>query len=273
MLAEEESIYNLIPKEYVAPPKPAMHRSRFNGSTLPPTGSTFGTHTTSKPGICNLGGDYEEPAGGAHEFRKPGATFGVPKGSLKPNSSTFLRKSPNQTSPQRETIRSDGGRIKEPRKPAVPTRDEKPLMGLATSKNFVTSNAVENILTAAKKPLDNTKQFTKKVDYGRTPEYLQKIKADINDEYEFIRKMQEAEEEQKRSTVRVLTDEERDALLQGLKAQWEKINSQYQLITHVVTLDTIGKVRRKEQYEQTLAQIEKDIERINKKYIFVDTTQ
>jgi hypothetical protein len=38
---EEESIYNLIPKEYVPPPKPKMHKSKYPHDT-PPTASTFG---------------------------------------------------------------------------------------------------------------------------------------------------------------------------------------------------------------------------------------
>ena len=32
------------------------------------------------------------------------------------------------------------------RRPAVPRKDEKPLMGLQSKKNFITSNAVENIM-------------------------------------------------------------------------------------------------------------------------------
>ena len=37
--------------------------------------------------------------------------------------------------------------VKSP-KPAVPKRDDKPVMGLKTTKNFVVSNAVENILSS-----------------------------------------------------------------------------------------------------------------------------
>ena len=36
----EESIYNLIPKEYVPPPKSKKYRSKHN-PMKPPTGSTF----------------------------------------------------------------------------------------------------------------------------------------------------------------------------------------------------------------------------------------
>jgi len=36
----EESIYSLIPKEYVPPPKPKRYRSKFPAETTP-TASTF----------------------------------------------------------------------------------------------------------------------------------------------------------------------------------------------------------------------------------------
>ncbi len=49
---EEESIYNLIPKEYVPPAKDGQYRSKFPGS-LAPTGSTFINHTTSRPNVKN----------------------------------------------------------------------------------------------------------------------------------------------------------------------------------------------------------------------------
>jgi len=50
---EEESIYNLIPKEYVPPPKETRYKSKFP-PTLPPTGSTFINHTTSRPNVFFL---------------------------------------------------------------------------------------------------------------------------------------------------------------------------------------------------------------------------
>ena len=43
-----ESIYNIIPKEYVPPPKEPRYKSKYPPN-IPPTGSTFGNHTTSKP--------------------------------------------------------------------------------------------------------------------------------------------------------------------------------------------------------------------------------
>lgn len=47
---QEESIYNIIPKEYVPPTKGPLYRSKY-AANIPPTGSTFGHMTTSKPGV------------------------------------------------------------------------------------------------------------------------------------------------------------------------------------------------------------------------------
>ena len=46
----EESIYNIIPKEYRPEPKPPLYRSKYPPN-IPPTGSTFCHVTTSKPGV------------------------------------------------------------------------------------------------------------------------------------------------------------------------------------------------------------------------------
>jgi hypothetical protein len=37
-------------------------------------------------------------------------------------------------------------RESETRKPSIPKKDEKPIMGLVSDKNFIVANAVENIL-------------------------------------------------------------------------------------------------------------------------------
>jgi hypothetical protein len=52
----EESIYNLIPKEKYEPPKPKRYKSNHPYGA-PPTGSTFGLGTTSRPGVGNLNGE------------------------------------------------------------------------------------------------------------------------------------------------------------------------------------------------------------------------
>lgn len=57
---------------------------------------------------------------------------------------------------------------------------------------------------------------------------------------------------------------------EGLKRKWNEVNFEYQKLTHVRTVDTIGLKTRKENCEKELAQIESDIKKLNKLYIFVE---
>ena len=86
----EESIYNLIPKERYEAAKQKQHKSA-HPSNVPPTGSTFGHVTTSKPGVSNLNGDHQ-PEGSNHLNKASGATFGKAKGTLKPDATEFRKK-------------------------------------------------------------------------------------------------------------------------------------------------------------------------------------
>lgn len=61
------------------------------------------------------------------------------------------------------------------KKDRVPCVHEKPVQGLKSNKNFIITNAVENILSTAKVPHQPT-DYLKKKDYGKNPEYLDKIK-------------------------------------------------------------------------------------------------
>ena len=58
------------------------------------------------------------------------------------------------------------------KKVSVPKKDEKPIMGLVSDKNFIVSNAVENILAAPKLPSNSERDFLKKKNYGKVPKYL-----------------------------------------------------------------------------------------------------
>ena len=86
----EESIYNLIGKEKYEPPKNKMHKSK-HPHNVPPTATTFGLKTTSRPGIGNLNGDYQ-PEGSSHTHKAPGATMGKAPGEAKPDVTNFRKK-------------------------------------------------------------------------------------------------------------------------------------------------------------------------------------
>jgi len=79
----------------------------------------------------------------------------------------------------------------------VPKKDEKPIHGLVSDKNFIVANAVENILAAPKLPTSKDKDFLKKKNYGKVPKYVSKIKAEIEDEYNLVREMQIEEQNER----------------------------------------------------------------------------
>ncbi|CAD8062942.1 unnamed protein product [Paramecium sonneborni] len=264
---QQESIYNLIPKEYVPPPKEPMYRSAYP-SGLTPTGSTFNNHTTSRPKVNNINGDFDL-ARGPHTHKGQSNSLGRPKGSYKPDSTMFrLKNTGTMGSNQLPEVQQ----YKYPPsvRPPVPKKDEKPIHGLKSNKNYIVTNAVENILSAPKQIVDE-KPWTEKKDYGKVPDYLTKIQQSISSEYEIIRNMHISEAEEMDKQKYLMTQEEVVQLKQGLKKKWESVNKEYQSITHIRMIDTVGLKRKKEQCEKELAQLEKDIEKLNKNYVFVDT--
>lgn len=57
----------------------------------------------------------------------------------------------------------------------MPTVKDKPVQGLKSGKNFIVTNAIENILSVAKKNPEPVDYLSKK-DFGKTPQYIEKIK-------------------------------------------------------------------------------------------------
>ena len=105
----------------------------------------------------------------------------------------------------------------------------------------------------------------KKADYGKVPEYLKHVKQDIEEEMRVIDEYFSANKEEPEDEGEYLSDEERADLIEKLKQKWDETNKKYQKITHIVKLDTIGKVRRKEALEKELDQLVKDIRLLSQK--------
>jgi len=276
---DEESIYNIVDRVIPDPPKPPMYRSKHNGK-IPPTCSTFKCSTTSKPGVQNINGQDEENVGGHHEFKKDAANFGHVPGTGRPDPQAFRdRISTKKAVKSAEEIHKEDpeklipSELKKQHRPGIPKPSEKPVMNLVTTKNFIVANAVEAILAVPKKVKEEPKSYTEDPNYGKVPKYLEKIKADIANEYEYIQRLHEEEEAQRASRIQEVKPEDQQELIEALKARWEVVNHKYQGQTHLTKLDTLGKIRRKEQNEKELAQLEKDIQKMNKQSIYIDTTQ
>ena len=70
-------------------------------------------------------------------------------------------------------------------RPPVTKKNDKPLMGLQSNKNFIVLNAIDNILAGIfinyhliKVPRPSKKEidYLRKPDFGKEPEYLRNIK-------------------------------------------------------------------------------------------------
>merc|ERR1711988_335077 len=218
---QEESIYCLIPPVIEPPPKPPLYRSKYPGAV---------------------------PAS-----KKPAATMGPLKVAA-PEPTKFLKAYTRDDNKLPEPRKFDYTDAKT-RKVGVPKREEKPVMGLVTSKNFITCNAVENILAVPKKTDVRQVSYMNKKGYGKVPAYLEKVKAEIQDEYNYIQQMQEAYEEEGDDgcRTRALSNEERLDMIEGLKTNWDRINKAYQTLSF--TLDTPAKKQRKEEFEAQLEQM------------------
>jgi len=243
---KEESIYNLIPKTPKKPPKAERHVSKF--------------HSTVK----------DE----SKHSRKENKTMGPSKVTVK-EPDQFLKKRSKLPAPlEKKDFKYPDG---DQRRPAVPKHNEKPIMGIKSEKNFISTNAIDNIMSVPKKPAANyvdtrngtvnslepsglTPKFLNKKEYGKTPTYLTKRNEEakrVQEEYDAY-----VEESLKRGAMKCLNDSERQNIISGLKANWEEIHHQYQGLS--VVTDTAPKKNRKERMEAEMDQLEKDIDLLEK---------
>ena len=145
---------------------------------------------------------------------------------------------------------------------------------MVSDKNFIVANAVENILAAPKLQASKDQDYLKKKTYGRVPAYVSKIKTEIQDEYNLVREMQLEEQNERDRQKFLMPEEERQELIAALKKKWEVLNKQFQAQAHyAMPLDTIGKKARCDALTREMDVLESDIKRLQKNYIFVDTTQ
>ncbi|KAJ1414925.1 calmodulin-binding-domain-containing protein [Ochromonadaceae sp. CCMP2298] len=239
-----ESIYNLVPYEHPSSPKKALHRSSNEYHPVP--GSTFGCFGTTRL------------YGAGQMVKKDGALFGPPKSEL------------NFPKTQDTRVRMTGSgefKYSDARKTMVPNKNERPILGITTTKNFVTANAVEAILQAPRPVNSMELNYMKKEDFGKIPEYLTQVREEIRRENEMIDryvKEQMGDVEAAPEVYEELPEDERLDLVYALKDKWASVNAQYQKMTHVVSLDCAGQVRRKEHFEKTLSKLEADINKLEK---------
>ena len=188
-------------------------------------------------------------------------------GPLKISSPKSLSSSGSPNADEDSGERKGPFHFSDSRKAPIPNKYERPIMGIKTSKNFVTANAVEAILQVPRVIEVGELNYLMKEDFGQVPQYLSQVKEEIRRENEMIAKYvkeQMGEIDKEPDLYEEITDEERSQLVSDLKQKWADTNAKYQRITHLVLLDTAGQIRRKEAFERELDVIEKDIEKLTR---------
>ena len=188
-----------------------------------------------------------------------------------PDTQNYLKKNTTVKPPKR--CPSDEFERDTTQKPPVPRHDEPPIMGTKTDKNFIKSNAMENMNSTAKKsdpkyvdspsgtshtldPSGLVPKYVMKKEYGKVPGYLERRKDEqiqAQESYDHF-----VIEQQKAGALKQLSDKDRQAVIDGLKKNWEDLYKQYQGLS--VVTDTAPKKARKERLEAEMKRLEKDIE-------------
>lgn len=172
MTMMEESVYALIPPAQYTPDRLPRHKSKFA------TGQLNEKTLVYPMGIPKRAASH--------------ASFGLPNGESAKHPANFMRAhtgDPILPAPTAPTNRKH--KLRDP----TPTRHEKPLMNLKSDKNFVTTNAVEAILSKPM-PVQQALPYTMRPAYGKVPGYLTANKLKIAAEQAHVEeylKMKEAQ--------------------------------------------------------------------------------
>ncbi|XP_035215634.1 enkurin-like [Stegodyphus dumicola] len=232
-----ESIYNLASGSVEIQKRPPRYHSKYTSST-----KKF----------------YES-------VKKPHQTMGNAKTPLaKPKE--YLKKHSRDTSkPEIKPLTLE----KEHKKPPVPKSDDPPpMMHEKVQKNFIKMNILNVMRKPALKParkIVDTKRgdcflielsglvpkYCMKKEFGETPGYLVKRRKDIEYSNEMLQKSSEEEQ------LRKLSEEEKDTLIEGLRANWEELNKRY--LSLPLAIDTNVLKSRKLDLEKKLDLLEHDI--------------
>lgn len=240
--SSNESIYNLIPRNATPERKPRRYQSKFS------------------PAVRSEG----------KQDKSNSKTMGPAKVQLS-SPQDFLKKHSKETKlPEKKSRTEVETKV---RRPLVPPHTEQPQLGTKSNKNFITTNAVSNIMAVPRKPaakyVDTSSgdrfdvhnsglfpTYTNKKDYGKVPVYLERRSEEMaaaQAEYDRF-----VEESLRRGQMEEISEEERESLLSGLKMNWEDLHHQYQGLS--VITDTAPKKARKEKMEAEMKQLEKDID-------------
>jgi hypothetical protein len=154
---------------------------------------------------------------------------------------------------------------------------DKPIMGLKSQKNYVTSNAIDVILMEPKKRKiandSDLDYYMKKKDYGKVPKYIQKRKEDYENDIINNLEVERQNMMYERSKRKEIDNDELGQLREGLEKKLKELRYEYGKISHRRKFDTLVTKNYKEKLEKEIEQVEKDLELVNNDKVVVDMTK
>lgn len=259
-----ESIYNLIPQDNDSGLSASGNATTYQPSYTSTFKQTVAKEANAKKVPCKNMGPSNGVKVNPNEFLKSGTGIDMRR-------SLELKNKSNSPKPSFLST-----------KPPVPRHDESPLFAPPSTKNHVMENTrravavqpreVEATLMDIKGKrtvLDESgllPKYTNASTYGKTPAYLEK-----RHQEETQRKMEHTRAVQMEIEMEAskrMSEAEREEILAGLRANWNKVHYEYQGISCIT--DTIPKRTRKANLEAKLNELEADIQRIeSNKVIYI----
>ena len=238
-MLQQESIYNILPKSKIIPNTGISYKSK-HPHYIPPTASTFKLQTSSYPNVLNLNGEYNLPRG-AHPLNQQYATFGLPEGSYAADPNNYHKKGETfKILPPLEKLHQND----EIKKPSIPNKNDYPIYGLKSDKNFIIANAVDNILMKPKKLRSGSQDMIFHKYYGKVPYYIKKYRMEHQTELNNIKEEKKRKQEEEDAKQRLLSLNEVSDLREGLKKKWEMYNFKYGKLTHKKVFDNLVLLRK-----------------------------
>ena len=124
---------------------------------------------------------------------------------------------------------------------------------------------------ATKRPIHQEINYLDKPGYGESPKYLERVKAEIAEEQEIKRQIMSEQRHQEQlasNDPQQMSEQERQQLLAGLKKRWTEIKNQ--IGTMHLQIDVTSTQLYKESLERELSEIEDAMEKLSKRYVYVE---
>lgn len=230
-----ESIYKLLKINKDVSIRNHRYKSKYP-PTISPTASTFLLKNTSFPNVSNIGGDYSLPRG-AHPINGDSITMGKPLGFYSPDPKNYHKKGMNfKILPPMQKIKNRSLILK----PSLPLLNEKSLIKTKVEKNYILSNAIDNILLTPKvQKINNNNKLLLHRSFGKVPNYIKNYRK------EFLKKMENNENnESKINNLKILSNEDINKLKEGLTKKWNSLNLKYGKISHKRIFDSLTILRQ-----------------------------